>query len=133
MIRSILQLSFCMVAMSKERDQLVSLELTKTNKSSYLVNVVKIGKEIYKSTEEKHHYAVDPEVKVYASSDNTLNCPDFITPRFTLKQLLMANKFVYKPLNGNSVTFTISCDDACQDSEVCTVFGCQLKSLKEEL
>lgn len=132
MLRNSLILTFTMLAMAKKQDQVVSLELTKT-KSSYLVNVVKIGQGFYKSTEEKHHYAVDPEVKVYASPDNAANCPDTIMPHFPIQKLLVANMFAYKPSNGNQVIFKLSCDSPCKDSEICTVFGCQLKSLKDEL
>lgn len=132
MIRSIFFLLSSMMIMA-QNDQIAAIELTKSSASTYAVNVIKISDKRYKSYDEKHHYAVDPEVEVIATPDSPSDCPETIVSHFYLKQLLTRDKFGYKTPNGKMVVFKLACNAPCKDDEVCTVFGCQLKSLKSEL
>jgi hypothetical protein len=118
-----------------DQKQTVTVELTKHSDDSYLVNVIQVDDEPYKRGDKKHHYAVDPDVKVYATPDQPSECPEDM-PHFTFpldKSILSSNKFGYNSKNKRLVKFDLSCEEPCKSDEVCTVFGCQLTSIKDHV
>ena len=119
-----------MTAMA-ENSNMIGVELEKTKDGSYLVNVIKISKDFYKKEEQKHHYAIDPEVKVFAKPERDQGLKDSMVTHFNFSKMLTASSFKYKEIsNGPSTLFSLFCDKPCAKDEMCTVFGCQLQTLK---
>ena len=101
------------------------IEMIKSDDKSYMVNVIQIS-ESTMFAGEKHHYSIDPKVKVKATTEDTSKLNDTIIAKYSFNSLVVSSKLWYNK-DGQKVKFFLSCDDSCPEEEVCTVFGCQVK------
>ena len=132
MFRYVQMLTLLLIGMiNANQKRMIAVEFDGSSEA-FILNVIKISKDSFKSKDEKHHYAIDPEVKVLGthSEDKTLN--ETFIAHFFFDQILTADKLRYKSPEGHSFMFKLACDKPCTNEEICTVFGCQLKSLKQK-